>query len=114
MCDVELSNLFHKNNSVSNSVIFISVQAEIFFSAPTFLEDFDLKFHMPGHFYLYDVANAYPLGPFSNIQNCNVTSTSTSVKEPQVYCDEGFQDPSQSYKIVRHPAYVEVPSFKVG
>ena len=28
-----------------------SVQAEIFiFSDPTFLEGFDLKFHMPGHF----------------------------------------------------------------
>ena len=45
-----------------------SVQAEIlFFSAPTFLVDFDLNFHMPGHFFLYEVVYAYPSGPLARL-----------------------------------------------
>ena len=46
----------------------ISVQAEIFLLPdPTFLEAFDLKFHMPGHFFLYEVIYAYPLGPLARL-----------------------------------------------
>ena len=46
----------------------ISVQAEIFLLPdPTFLEAFDLKFHMPGHFFLYEVIYAYPSGPLAHL-----------------------------------------------
>ena len=44
----------------------ISVQAENEnFSDPTFLKAFDLNFHMPGHFLLYEVVYAYPSGPLA-------------------------------------------------
>ena len=46
--------------------ISISVQAEFFlFSDPTFLEGFDLKFHVPGHFPPWDVVFTYHPGHFA-------------------------------------------------
>ena len=46
----------------------ISVQAEIFLLPdPTFLEGFYLNFHMPGHFFLYEVVYAYPSGPLARL-----------------------------------------------
>ena len=43
-----------------------SVQAEFFlFSAPTFMEGFDLKFHMPGHFPRWDVIFTYLAAHFA-------------------------------------------------
>ena len=46
----------------------ISVQAEIFLlPAPTFLEGLNLNFHMPGHFFLYEVIYAYPSGPLAHL-----------------------------------------------
>ena len=46
--------------------IYISVQAEIFlFSDPTFLDGFDLKFHMPGHFPPWDVVFTCHPGHFA-------------------------------------------------
>ena len=49
------------------SNLFISVQAEIFlFSDPTFLEGFDLKFHMPGHFPPWEVIFTYHPSHFTN------------------------------------------------
>ena len=52
----------------------ISVQAEIILlPAPTFLEGFYLNFHMPGHFFLYEVVYAYPSGPLARLhKNCSV------------------------------------------
>ena len=48
--------------------MYTSVQAEIFLLPdPTFLEAFDLKFHMPGHFFLYEVIYAYPSGPLAHL-----------------------------------------------
>ena len=48
--------------------VFTSVQAEIFLlPAPTFLEGFYLNFHMPGHFFLYEVVYAYPSGPLARL-----------------------------------------------
>ena len=35
------------------------------FSDPTFLESFDVKFHMPGHFPPYDVVFTYHPGHFA-------------------------------------------------
>ena len=53
-------------NIVSN--VFISVQAKIFLlPAPTFLEGLNLNFRMPGHFFLYEVVHAYPLGPLARL-----------------------------------------------
>ena len=50
------------------SCIFTSVQAEFFLLPdPTFLEAFDLKFHMLGHFFLYKVVYAYPSGPLARL-----------------------------------------------
>ena len=48
--------------------LYISVQAEFFLlPAPTFLEGLYLNFHMPGHFFLYEVVYAYPLGPLARL-----------------------------------------------
>ena len=53
---------------IFNEGYIISVQAEIFLLPdPTFLEAFDLKFHMPGHFFLYEVIYAYPSGPLAHL-----------------------------------------------
>ena len=49
----------------TNVVMYTSVQAEFFlFSDPTFLEGFDLKFHMPGHFPPMGCHFHLPPGPF--------------------------------------------------
>ena len=46
--------------------ISISVQAEFFFfTAPTFLDPFDPRIHMPGHFPPWDVVFSYPKGPLA-------------------------------------------------
>ena len=46
----------------------ISVQVEFFLlSDPTFLGAFDLKFHMPGHFFLFEVVYGYPSGPLARL-----------------------------------------------
>ena len=48
------------------TTVVISVQAEIFlFSDPTFLDGFDLKFHMPGHFPPWDVVFTCHPGHFA-------------------------------------------------
>ena len=48
------------------SAIDISVQAEFFFfTAPTFLDPFDPRIHMPGHFPPWDVVFSYPKGPLA-------------------------------------------------
>ena len=57
--------------SVNQTVIVInSVQAEkIKIANPTFLDPFDLRVHMPGHFPPWDVVFSYhpgPLGPGPN------------------------------------------------
>ena len=47
-------------------IYMISVQSEkTKIANPTFLEAFYLNFDMPGHFYLWDVVNAYRLGPLA-------------------------------------------------
>ena len=54
------------SNLYTTFILYISVQAEIFlFSDPTFLEGFDLKFHMPGHFPPWEVVFTYHPGHFA-------------------------------------------------
>ena len=57
-----------EGGGVSSNTLHISVQAEIFLLPdPTFLEGFYLNFHMPGHFFLYEVVYAYPSGPLARL-----------------------------------------------
>ena len=68
MKEIKVSIHFLAIQTCLELILSNSVQAEIFLlPAPTFLEGLYLNFHMPGHFFLYEVVYAYPSGPLARL-----------------------------------------------